>query len=138
MSGGTEADRSLIRAASQFVGANLENGWQNNEIILTDLRAGEAGRLDYIHPTSQHPDGMFLLNIDPGEAGHGNNPSSVARTLTHEYLHRDAFDLYFHNKEHRALDDRAKAYIKKWGLAGMGCPAYGGRTLLGFPAYSGC
>lgn len=139
VSGGSEADRSLIRAASQFVGANLENGWQNTAIVLTNLGAGEAGRMDYLR-NSRYPDGVFLLNINPSEANHGSNPSSVARTLTHEYSHRGAMSVRGHTRAHRALDDRAKARIKKWGLAGMGCPALGGRTWFGFgpPFYSGC
>jgi hypothetical protein len=60
--------------------------------------------------------------------------------LTHEYLHRDERDIRFHTRAHRALDDRAKALIKEWGLAGMGCPALGSRTLFGLgpPFYSGC
>jgi hypothetical protein len=136
VSGGSQADRSLIRAASQFVGANLPNGWQNTRIIIKNLGEGEAARMD----RQWTPVDMFLLNINPGEAGHSSNPSSIARTLTHEFLHRDNMTFRFNTSAHRRLDDRAKALIKKWGLAGMGCPAYGSRTRFGLgpPFYSGC
>jgi RHS repeat-associated protein len=139
VSGGSEADRSLIRAASQFVGANLENGWQNTEIVLSNLGAGEAGRLDWLR-NAEYPAGVYLVLINPGEANHGGNPSSIARTLTHEFLHRAAMSVRGHTSAHRELDDRAKALIRAWGLARMGCPALGGRTWFGFGPqfYSGC
>jgi hypothetical protein len=133
----------MVRVTSQFVGANLKNGWGNTTIRIDErLGADNAGRLDYVTNQS-HPNGVYELLINPFFADHRTNPSSIARTLTHEYLHRpdQLGPMPRNNEAHVTLDERAKALISRWGLAGGGCPGAGGRTwfgLFGPPVFSPC
>lgn len=133
-------DRENVRVASQFVGANLGGGWRNTEIHLdSSLPKSTAGRLDTI---DRGTGSVRQLLINPDFEDHRGNPSSVARTLTHEFLHRDdqLGAQGRNNDQHIYLDNRAKALIKGWGLDGLGCPSGGERTWLGFgpPVFGPC
>jgi RHS repeat-associated protein len=120
---------AMVRAVSQFIGANLKGGWSDTVINVTGFEMGDdAGRLDYLK-NAAFPNGVYVANINPlqSQADHYENPTSIARTLTHEYLHRpDQYGFISgYNDAHRALDEKAKGLIKQWGLDGMGCPAIG-------------
>ena len=143
--GGTKDDETMVRVASQFVGANLKEGWGRLQIRI-DYKI-DGGRLDTIwgspSTSGRLGDERYELLINMQALDHRTNPSSIARTLTHESLHRGrGFSVSGAAPSHRALDDNAKALIKQWGLAGSGCPAAGSRTgflgLFGPQFYSGC
>jgi hypothetical protein len=133
---------SSVRVASQFVGSRLRYGWQNTTITVGSIDRKTLGRLDPIYDPRTGQVKSYDLRIDPTLAGMGNNPSSTARVLTHEYLHRpdQLGPTYSYSEQHLNIDNVARRLIKNWGLANGGCPAYGSRTWLGFgpPFYPGC
>ena len=140
---GSKEFQTYLRTASQFIGFDLEGRFPEDLVIAQGdqlsqpLSANTAGRLDTV-TNMQTGESIYIMGINLDHSNQGENASELARTMSHEYLHRDdqMGAVYPVNDAHRAIDDRAKQMIKDNGLAKGGCSSVGG--FLGFGGYSGC
>jgi len=135
----TSTQVNYVRAVSQFVGYTL-GGWRNAEIIVSSNLSGDtAGSTDWWR--TRLGEG-YTHRINPSFMDHAGNPSSLARTLFHEFGHRrDMGGMVFSidDSRHQGIDLWARRRVMQRGLGGGGCPAIGG-WLWGLipPSYPGC
>jgi hypothetical protein len=84
------------------------------------------------------PEGMYQMILNMEWKNHRTNPSELARTMFHEWLHRrDEMGMGLGGVGHRALDAEARRRLKAYGLGAGGCSSVGDIPLFG-PAYPGC
>ena len=151
--GGSPQDENIVRITSQFVGYNLPRGW-NNDQVRTIIYAGSAsqiqlpdstaGRLDSVWSRDKTPETEYTMRLNMDWKDHRTNPSGLARTMIHEYLHRQD-ELGFSGggrvtNAHQALDEKARGLLHDYGLGGSGCQSVGDSLLpmLFSPDYPGC
>jgi RHS repeat-associated protein len=138
---GNNSDASTLRVATQFVGASVPSGWKNTQIsINNNLGSSTAGSTEWFRDRTTSKDGQYSISINMGWKDHRSNPSSLARTLLHEFGHRrDQGGMHtLHNSQHKAIDATARARVNQYGLGGMGCPPVGELIFSWFPSYPGC
>jgi hypothetical protein len=138
---GNDLDASTLRVATQFVGSAIPGGWRNQEIrVNNDLDSEEAGRTFWERHLGGPQTGTYWTSINMGFKDHRSNPSSLARTLLHEFGHR--FDqegpVVVLNDQHRNIDAQARWRLNHYGLGAMGCPAVGSSLFGLFNDYPGC
>lgn len=140
-------DVRRVSVASQFIGYNLPNGWGNTRIFAgssrnVDMPGDSAGRMDRTWVRSRTPQEEYHMSINMDWGDHRINPSGLARTMIHEYLHRqDQMGMVtIVNDQHRAIDAEARNRIMDYGLGTGGCLPVGGGFLFGLfpPTYPGC
>jgi hypothetical protein len=150
------SDIRYIDVTSQFVGYHIITRMQSKEnwdtvTIYATVTGGRASPYTQKMPGStagempcrwqkyrdpQTSCNMFI-NMDWGD--HRTNPSGLARTMIHEFLHHrnEMGPMYRVDKEHRMLDQRARVLLREWGLADGGCLPVNDSWLFG-PSYPGC
>lgn len=149
---GSKEDENFARVVAQFVGYNLPKGWNSTQ-VRTVIYAGSAsalempnstaGRLDRIWVKDRTPQTEYTLKLNMGWGDHRANPSGLARTMIHEYLHRED-QLGFKGgrrvtEEHQQLDATARNLLHEYGLNGGGCQAVGESIFPWVsPDYPGC
>ena len=150
---GSQDDANLVRVVAQFVGHNLPKGWNSKE-ARTVIYVGTAPELKVPNSTSgdfspswapkRRPQIEHEIKINMGWKDHRTNPSGVARTLIHEYLHRK--DELGNaggratTKEHLELDAEARKRLDQYGLSGGGCQPVGDESIASWflPYFPGC
>ena len=144
--GYTKEDAAKVRVASQFIGANLPDGWRNTRIIAgsgDDLRMSSdtAGNTEWQKIATDDPPELYIVKINMDWGDHRTNPSGLARTMIHESLHRhdEGGWVTVVNEKHRALDTEARNRLQDYGLGAGGCLPVG-EFLWGLlpPTYPGC
>ncbi|MEM7042721.1 MAG: hypothetical protein AAF543_07910 [Pseudomonadota bacterium] len=144
--GFSDEDTAKVRVASQFIGANLPEGWRNTRIHAgpggeVGLPSGQAGRTDWQKLAGDPPEETYIIKINMDWGDHRTNPSGLARTMIHESMHRrdNGGWIFGHNDAHRQLDANARAKLQEYGLGGGGClPVGGGFWGLIPHDYPGC
>jgi len=151
---GSEEDANLVRVVAQFVGHNLPKGW-NSEEARTVIYVGTAPELKFPNSTSgdfvpvwsleRKPQIEHEIKINMTWKDHRTNPSGIARTLIHEYLHRkDEMGNAGGRSttpEHLKLDAEARKRLDDYGLGGGGCQPVGDESILSgwfVPYFPGC
>ena len=108
---GNGTDASTLRVATQFVGASIPGGWKNTEVsINNNMDSGTAGKMGWYRNASTSRDGMYEMSVNMSFKNHRSNPSSLARTLLHEFGHRrdQGGMVTAQNDQHRAIDTTAR------------------------------
>ncbi len=144
--GFSDEDTAKVRVASQFIGANLPEGWRNTRIHAgpegeVGLSSGQAGTTEWARLEGDPPEGEYIIKINMDWGDHRTNPSGLARTMIHESMHRrdNGGWIFGHSDAHRQLDANARAKLQEYGLGGGGCsPVGGGFWGLIPPDYPGC
>lgn len=152
MRGGSKEDENIARVTAQFVGYKLPKGWNSSE-VRTILYAGSAselrmdsstaGKMDRAWFRDRTPQTEYTMRLNMSWKDHRTNPSGLARTMIHEYLHRDD-ELGFSGgglvtEEHQKLDEKARSLLHEYGLGGGGCQSAGDSWLPWVaPSYPGC
>ncbi|MGA9582260.1 MAG: RHS repeat-associated core domain-containing protein [Allosphingosinicella sp.] len=139
--GATTAQVSYVRAVTQFTGHTFRGAWGDSEVVVDGgLSADIAG--DTIYLKSDRLGSITTHRINPNFMDHANNPSSVARTVMHEFGHRRDLGgpvTSTGNQQHQVIDTFARNWIMSKGLGGGGCPAIGGGLWGLLPSdYPGC
>jgi hypothetical protein len=146
--GSNSDDVRRVYIASQFVGANLPAGWGNTRIYAVSgqdpflaMGSEAAGTMDYEWIRDRTPQALYIARINMDWGDHRTNPSGLARTMIHEYLHRnDQMGMVtLVNERHLAIDAEARHRLVAYGLGGGGCLPVGG-ALWGLvpPTFPGC
>ena len=138
---GHDLDASTLRVATQFVGSAIPGGWRNTEIgINNQMDSEDAGQTSFEYHDGGPPNGTYYTYINMGWKDHRSNPSSLGRTLLHEFGHRQDQGGYvvLVNEQHRGIDAQARWRLKHYGLDGMGCPTVGDFLFGLFHSYPGC
>ena len=150
--GSSESDQEFARVVAQFVGYNLPKGWNGDQVRTViyvgsaaelQMPASTAGKLDRSWVKDRNPQTEYTLRLNMSWKDHATNPSGLARTMIHEYLHRKD-EMGFTGgrrvtEEHRSLDEKARNLLADYGLAGGGCQSVGDSILPWIaPAYPGC
>ncbi|MEQ1709496.1 MAG: RHS repeat-associated core domain-containing protein [Terricaulis sp.] len=133
-------DENLVRAVSQFIGANLRRGGWGDTVIYGGNYLGRdvAGQAHW-ERQREVGRGVYSIKLNMNWGDHRTNPSGLARTMIHEYLHRrDNMGMEFRNSPvHQAIDAEARRRLVIYGLAGGGCAPVGGHWPFP-PSYPGC
>jgi RHS repeat-associated protein len=138
---GNDHDSKMLRVTTQFVGASIPGGWRNHEINSSYLMDNDtAGETYYEYHVGGPAGGTYHTFINMGFKDHRSNPSSLARTILHEFGHRwDQGGLMRdHSERHIAIDAQARWRLKHYGLDGMGCPPVGDQFFGLWHDYPGC
>ena len=152
VSGFNDTIASNIRVTSQFVGHASDGALSNVHIRFLSSKSSrantEGGSVLYNRDGTIKAHRQFI-NFSPRAHGDSFNPSDYARTLFHEIEHQygrgpGSKGYYIgggaSNPLHMEIDNTARANLKRHGLDGMGCTAFGGTTIFGhtFGGYPGC
>jgi hypothetical protein len=151
-----KSDLTFLHVTVQFVGYNVVNrmksleNWKSVTFYATltggrtsphrqkmpgDIGAEITCGWDINRDPQDHCD--VFINMDWGD--HRTNPSGLARSIIHEFLHhnKEMGMITGENEKHRMLDQRARVLLREWGLADGGCRAVNESWLWG-PSYPGC
>ena len=151
-----KSDIALLNATTQFVGYNVitrkksRQNW-NSVTIYSTFTGGRAKPYTQPIPAStggemqcgwyrdRNPQNVCSMYINMDWGDHRTNPSGLARTIIHEFLHheKEMGAIVSVNQKHRKLDQRARAMLREWGLADGGCKPVNESFLFG-PSYPGC